>query len=83
MTSSRINTPAAHLKKFWPQGENKPFVFVNIEGREGSEHTGQRGKAKVGLESKYNKDEAKKIVSIKIIFSAVRNIMINYKQRHT
>ena len=54
--------PEAHLK-FWPQGKDKPFVFVNIEGEEGREHTGRRGKAKVGLESKFNKDEAKKIVS--------------------
>lgn len=53
----------AHIHNFWPQGEGKPFVFVNIVGKEGGEHTGQRGKAKVGLESKFNVDEAMKIVN--------------------
>lgn len=37
-------------------------MFVNLVGEEGREHTGHRGKTKVGLESKFNKDEAKKIV---------------------
>ena len=49
--------------KFWPQGARKPFVFVNVEGVESESHTGRKGKARVGLESKYNKQEAKKIVS--------------------
>lgn len=62
VTTSRMKTPEAHLK-FWPQGENKPFVFVNVVGRERSEHTGRRGKEKVGEESKFNSDEAEKIVS--------------------
>ena len=39
-----------------------PLVFVDLVGREDGEHTGQRGKIKVGLESKFNKDEARKIV---------------------
>ena len=46
-----------------------PLVFVDLVGREGGEHTGQRGKTKVGLESKFNKDEARKIVSITYNFS--------------
>ena len=60
--SSRRKTLEANLT-LWPQGKEKPFVFVNVIGTEGREHTGQRGKAKVGLESKFNKDEARKIVS--------------------
>ena len=61
--TSRRNVKEAHLVSFWPQGEGKPFVFVNVVGKEGKEHTGHRGKTKVGLESKFNKDEARKIVS--------------------
>ena len=52
----------AHLT-FWPHGARKPFVFVNVEGVERESHTGRKGKARVGLESKYNKQEALKIVS--------------------
>ena len=59
-----MNIREAHLRRFWPQGEDKPFVFVNVVGTEGGEHTGQRGKTKVGLESKFNRDEARKIVSL-------------------
>ena len=59
--SSRRNVLEANLT-LWPRGKEKPFVFVDVVGMEGSEHTGQKGKAKVGLESKFNKHEAKKIV---------------------
>ena len=52
----------AHLQRFWPQGKQKPFVFCNVVGREAETHTGQKGTARVGLESKYNKEEAMKIV---------------------
>ena len=52
----------AHLQHFWPQGKEKPFVFCNVVGREAETHTGQKGTARVGLESKYNKEEAMKIV---------------------
>ena len=53
----------AHLR-FWPRGREKPFIFVNVEGQERESHTGRKGKARVGLESKYNKEEAEKIVSL-------------------
>ena len=53
---------AASLCRFWPQWE-KPFVFCDIIGTEKEEHTGQKGKARVGLESKYNEKEARQIVS--------------------
>lgn len=62
MIPRRRNIPEAHLHNFWPQGEGMPLVFVDLVGREGGEHTGQRGKTKVGLESKFNRDEARKIV---------------------
>ena len=52
----------AHLQRFWPQGKERPFVFCNVVGREAETHTGQKGTARVGLESKYNKEEAMKIV---------------------
>ena len=52
----------ARLQHFWPQGKEKPFVFCNVVGREAETHTGQKGTARVGLESKYNKQEAMKIV---------------------
>ena len=52
----------AHLQRFWPQGMERPFVFCNVVGREAETHTGQKGTARVGLESKYNKEEAVKIV---------------------
>ena len=52
----------ASLRRFWPQRE-KPFVFCDIIGTEKEVHTGQKGKARVGLESKYNEREARQIVS--------------------
>ena len=60
--ASRRNIQEAHLNNFWPQGEDKPFVFVDLVGKESREHVGHRGEVKTGLESKFNKDEAKKIV---------------------
>ena len=56
------NNKEANLYGFWPQGRRRPFVFCDIIGREAETHTGQKGTARVGLESKYNKEEAKKIV---------------------
>ena len=55
--------PEAHLN-FWPKGKNKPFVFCDIIGKEGESHTGQKGKIRVGLESKFNREEAVKIVCV-------------------
>ena len=62
---SRSN-PEVHLR-FWPCGPRKPFVFVHVEGIESESHTGRKGKARVGLESKYNKKEAEKIVSVSTV----------------
>ena len=52
----------AALSSFWPQ-EQKPFVFCNIVGEEAETHTRQMERTRVGIESKYNEMEAKKIVS--------------------
>lgn len=52
----------AHLHDFWPNTRKRPFVFCDIIGSEVESHTGQKGTARVGLESKYNVKEAKKIV---------------------
>ena len=54
----------ALLSRFWPKGKEKPFVFCDVVGQEGESHTGQKGMARVGLGSKYNEKEAKKIVRI-------------------
>ena len=51
------------LKGFWPQGERLPMVFCQMEGEEDSGHIGSGGGANVESKSKFNKDEAKKIVS--------------------
>lgn len=53
----------ASLQDFWPQRE-KPFVFCDIIGTEKEVHTGQKGKVRVGLESKFNEKEARQIVSV-------------------
>ncbi len=51
------------LANFWPSGKNIPMMLCNVVGTEGENHTGHRGSAKVGLESKRNSVEAKTIVS--------------------
>jgi len=61
-TDYSVPTWNARLHDFWPKGGKKPFVFCDVTGREAETHTGQKGTARVGLESKYNKEEAKKIV---------------------
>ena len=52
----------ARLADFWPQW-GIPFVFCDIIGEENEVHTGRKDKARVGLESKFNVKEARKIVS--------------------
>lgn len=63
--------------RIWPQGPKKPYVFVNVEGEESESHTGRKGKARVGLESKFNRDEAEKIVSCIIASCNSYIIIIN------
>ena len=54
------------LERFWPR-RGKPMVFCNVIGEEDEVHTGKKGKARVGLESKFNVKEAKKIVSMAVL----------------
>ena len=61
--SVKQKTTKRHLRSFWPQGEDLPMVFCDIVGKEEEVHTGMKGTAKVGLQSKYNPAEARKIVS--------------------
>ena len=61
-TDYSVPTWNARLHDFWPKGGKRPFVFCDVIGREAETHTGQKGTARVGLESKYNTEEAKKIV---------------------
>ncbi len=68
MSVRNRNNPEVYLW-FWPRGPRKPFVFVHVEGTESESHTGRKGKARVGLESKYNKQEAGKIVSVPSIYN--------------
>ena len=63
-TDASVRTrPTTALGGFWPQGEQRPMVFCDMAGREEQVHTGMKGTTKVGMESKYNTEEAKKIVS--------------------
>ena len=52
------------LGRFWPQGESCPMVFCQVVGEEDDGHVGLKGRAKVDSQSKFNKREAEKIVSI-------------------
>lgn len=58
----RVN-PETKLVGFWPQGPNLPIVFCNVVGEEGQSETGRQGQKKVGIDSKFNRTEAKKVVS--------------------
>ena len=58
----RYSTKLECLKNFWPTRQ-KQFVFCNVVGSEDEHHTSQDGAAAVGVESKRNNKEAKKIVS--------------------
>ena len=61
--AKKLKEKVASLHHFWPQ-EGKPFAFCDVVGIEKEVHTGQKGKARVGLESKYNEEEGKKIVRV-------------------
>ena len=54
---------ANKLKKFWPnQNAATPFVFCDIVGTEAVTETEFINKTRVGQESKFNEQEADKIV---------------------
>ena len=58
----RRTNPESKLKGFWPQGEECPIMFVDVVGEEGQHLTGSKG-ASIGVDSKFNEEEAKKVVS--------------------
>ena len=65
----RYSAKLDRLRDFWPKGSRKPFVFCNVVGSEDENHgAGQDRTAPVGVESKRNNKEAKKIVSLKLCY---------------
>ena len=64
---SRTN-PETRIQGFWPQGSNKPIVFINNIGEENVRHRGSNENAKAGIESKSNTSEARKAVRVLIMF---------------
>ena len=64
--SSQRQRDVARLNRFWPKS-GKPFLFCDVIGKEKVDHTGQKGSSGVGQESKYNVEEAIKIVSKPLI----------------
>ena len=59
----RYERKLQRLDNFWPRGTMKPFAFCNVVGSEDEHRTSQDTAAPVGVESKKNNREAKKIVS--------------------
>ena len=58
------------MEKFWPSSKDKPTVFYSVQGRELSPSSAE----KVRLQSKCNHEEARKIVSLRKIFSGVATL---------
>jgi superfamily I DNA and/or RNA helicase len=54
----------AELDDFWPEGNAYPIMFVDIVGTEGHDNVGSNhGETKVGVNSKFNSQEAELVVS--------------------
>ena len=51
-----------HLKGFWPRGPQMPTLFCDIVGVEGEFKAGSKGEKQIGIGSKFNIEEAKKVV---------------------
>lgn len=64
----KYSSKLERLHNFWPKGAMKPFIFCNVVGSEDESHVGQSGTAPVGMESKRNNKEAKKIVSLTCMY---------------
>jgi hypothetical protein len=51
------------LEGFWPKGNAYPIMFVDIVGTEGHDNIGSNhGETKVGVNSKFNNEEAELVV---------------------
>lgn len=51
------------MEGFWPEGPDLPIVFCDVIGEENEAVIGSLGQKRVGIESKHNITEAKKVVS--------------------
>ena len=52
-----------NLKKFWPQGNRHPIMFVDVVGEEGGDKiASSKADVKVGTNSKFNVKEAELVV---------------------
>ena len=56
--------PEIRLRGFWPQGPQRPILFCDTVGKEGEYKTGSKGEKHIGIDSKFNFEEAQKVVSI-------------------
>ncbi len=54
----------ANLYQFWPQGVEFPIVFCNVIGKEEEAMTGSIEGTAVGVGSKFNNEEATKVVKL-------------------
>ena len=64
-TAKEMENKAKSLKTFWPDCDpTTPFVFCDVVGTEKVTDTEFIDKIRVGQESKYNPEEADKIVRI-------------------
>ena len=66
---SKRRIPGRSMEQFWPQGLKSPIVFCNVVGVEvvgveGEVYFDKTDKGKVDPHSKYNKQEAEKVVSL-------------------
>ena len=63
-TAKEMETKAGILKPLWPnKNPSTPFVFCDVNGTEDVTDTEFVSKTRVGQESKFNNQEADKIVS--------------------
>ena len=69
---------AESLLTFWPRGPAKPFVFVDVVGKEEQFYSGQKGN--ISLDSKFNSDEAAKIVSTACLY-AIQMLLYMHTRR--
>ena len=60
------SNPETKLDRFWPGPEKSrcPILFCDVIGKEGEHKTGSKatGGKKIGIDSKFNENEANKVV---------------------
>ena len=50
------------LQGFWPRGPKFPIIFCDFVGKEGEYKAGSKGEKQIGIDSKFNYEEAEKVV---------------------